>query len=369
MTSGTKDEAWDVWRRRKGRFRKMIVSPDLQVACECSLHGLGGNLYSERCTGARVNEEMHTLQKINWEVRGFLPHRLSGYGPNRLTTSPLLPFSLERRRTTDHTLTLNLEFSTPTASPPSSTLIARLDDPHFPPEIVLEVFSYADRSTLAALCSTSLAFLELAVPFLYETAHFDHLPKPTTSRTPRIGELFPRLALSSVRTLHLTLPNRPTDIVLPRTDLPKLDHILIHHSQRRRIQRPPWESLNEFLPHIDPLVVTFSSAFASDACAYNEVALSASVWSSWTASWTRLEQVFVRGGSLSGSDKREKSSPHWSTLPTFSGGFGRRNGLVRFIYDLRTIDVSSLIWMVWSCRLLRDGVFDLSLAPYQPILI
>jgi hypothetical protein len=47
----------------------------------------------------------------------------------------------------------------------------QLCSPRLPPELFLEVFSHADRSTLAALCSTSLAFLELATPFLYETAH------------------------------------------------------------------------------------------------------------------------------------------------------------------------------------------------------
>jgi hypothetical protein len=43
--------------------------------------------------------------------------------------------------------------------------------------------------------------------------------------------------------------------------------------------------------------------------------------------------------------------------------------LVRFIYDLRTVDVGSVIWMFWSRRLLRDSVFDLPLAPLRPILI
>jgi hypothetical protein len=79
----------------------------------------------------------------------------------------------------------------------------QLDSPCFPPELFLEVFSHAGRSTIARLSSVSLAFLELATPFLHSTAHLDDVFKPSTARTPRSA---PSLALTSVRTFHLTLP-------------------------------------------------------------------------------------------------------------------------------------------------------------------
>jgi hypothetical protein len=87
--------------------------------------------------------------------------------------------------------------------PDSSSLY----QPRFPPELFLEIFSHADCLTLAALSSSSLAFLELAIPFLYSTVHFDDLAKSSTPRSPRIAELLPLIALNSVRTLHLPSSN------------------------------------------------------------------------------------------------------------------------------------------------------------------
>jgi hypothetical protein len=52
------------------------------------------------------------------------------------------------------------------------------NDPRLPPELFLEIFSYDDLPTLSALSSSSLAFLELATPFLYNTVHFDDFPSP-----------------------------------------------------------------------------------------------------------------------------------------------------------------------------------------------
>jgi hypothetical protein len=165
-----------------------------------------------------------------------------------------------------------------------------LNMPRFPAELLLHNFSYADRPTIATLSLVDLTFLELVTPLIYGTAHIDDLPLPDTPRTPRLAVLLPSLALSSVRTLHLTLPKQPIQTIAPATDfrlellplisLPKLDHLYIHHSQLDFDPNPPWYIFNDLLPPFNPLSITFSLPKASDSRSMNGWKLPRACWAS-----------------------------------------------------------------------------------------
>jgi hypothetical protein len=251
--------------------------------------------------------------------------------------------------------------------------------PSFPPELFLDIFSHTDRSTLAALCRTSLAFLELATPFLYSTAHLDDLPQSSTARSQRVAELLPRLALNSVRTLHLTLPkhrlifpatNLPQLDHLPQTSLPKLDHLYIHHSQPPSPHiDPPWSVLNDLLSHLNPLSITFSLPTACEPHSIHGWDLPGAYWSSWSACWTRLDQLVLRGGGLGDyEDALDDDGEEISRSPFLPGpeGGGLAGGSARLIYDLRTI-VSPL--KSWAQAMLWDGEFDLPFSLERTVLV
>jgi hypothetical protein len=213
--------------------------------------------------------------------------------------------------------------SSPRPTHPSDRLLK----PRFPPELFLNVFLHADRPTLVALCLSSLALLELATPFLYNTAHLDDLPQAATPRTPRIAPLLPRLALVSVRILHLTLPRRPTRRIFPSVDLPKLDHIIIHHSRKSSSSLYfSWRSCDELFPRLNPLSVTFCLNHADEPRSCGEWYSESPEWLPLAWSWARLENVVFRGGELFEGGQRS---------PLLSDKQALGYGPVRITYDFR----------------------------------
>jgi hypothetical protein len=83
-------------------------------------------------------------------------------------------------------------FSSPPASDPPMNL------PRVSAELLLDIFSYADRPSLVALSLVDLTFFQLGTPLMYRIAHTNDLPLPDTLRIPRLAELLPSFALSSV---------------------------------------------------------------------------------------------------------------------------------------------------------------------------
>jgi hypothetical protein len=79
--------------------------------------------------------------------------------------------------------------------------------PRFPPELLLDIFSQADESSLASLCLANTTFLELASPFLYTNVAFEILPSPETisTRPPRLAKLLSQITLDAVRSLSVSL--------------------------------------------------------------------------------------------------------------------------------------------------------------------
>jgi hypothetical protein len=200
--------------------------------------------------------------------------------------------------------------------------------PRLPVELLLDIISYADQSTLAILSLVDLTFLELVTPLIYQTAHIDDLPLPDTPRTPRLAELVPSLALSSVRTLHITPSNDGPP--LPRLDLPKLVHLHIHHCC------PLWDSMGytgaytsfnkcaELLSNLDPALLTFQLRQPSSSRVWTEWSCPENQdgWTRWLMSRTRLRELVFRGGTLGNLVRREGDEP----LP---------NESVRLTFDVR----------------------------------
>jgi hypothetical protein len=79
--------------------------------------------------------------------------------------------------------------------------------PRVSAELLLDIFSYADRPSLVALSLVDLTFFQLGTPLMYRIAHTNDLPLPDTLRIPRLAELLPSFALSSVWILHITFFN------------------------------------------------------------------------------------------------------------------------------------------------------------------
>jgi hypothetical protein len=100
-------------------------------------------------------------------------------------------------------------------------------------------------------------FLELVTPLLYQTAHINDLPLSNAPRTPRLAELVPSLAYSSVRTAHISPSD--DDPPLPQLDLPKPGHlhILIHQPRPCRFGTS-FDSCANLLFNLDPPLLTFS---------------------------------------------------------------------------------------------------------------
>jgi hypothetical protein len=133
----------------------------------------------------------------------------------------------------------------------SPTSDRALNLPCFPAKLFLDIFSYANRSTLAALCLVDPTFLGLVTPLLYHTAHINDLPLSNAPRTPRLAELVPSLAYSSVRTLLISPSD--DDPPLPQLDLPKLVHLHIHVYQPRHCRfYTSFDSCASFLYNLDP---------------------------------------------------------------------------------------------------------------------
>jgi hypothetical protein len=186
------------------------------------------------------------------------PRRRNGF-LSASSFAPSFPFS--RATTNDESRIHIKSFSMNSISSPASAATTQLPTPRFPPELFLEIFSHADRPTLSTLCSSSLAFLELATLFLYETARLNDLPRLSTLRTPRIAELLPSLAVLSVRILHITpSDNGPR---LPTVDIPMLAHLYIHHCCPAYSRYTLFSSCADFLSSLDPPLPERSSFLLS----------------------------------------------------------------------------------------------------------
>jgi hypothetical protein len=251
-------------------------------------------------------------------------------------------------------------------------------DPAFPPELFLEIFSHASIPTLARLCRTSLTFLELATPLLYRASHIDNLPKPSSPsnpRSPQLSLLLPSLALSSVRILHLTLPKHPFTRTFPPFDLPRLDHLVIHHSEKTyhgfHHYLFPWSGCDKLLAQLDPRTITFSLSSVNYPYRFSTWTTEDSIWHPRFSSSEakRLERVIFRGGLL--YEDRPVEGPvsplsPWPKKPPLG------NGALRMTFDLRLLRVSSLEaedeWQ-WVTEMAENGVFELPLASDLPILI
>jgi hypothetical protein len=202
-----------------------------------------------------------------------------------------------------------------------------LNLPRFPPELFLDIFSYADQPTLATLSLVDLTFLELVTPLIYKTAHVDDLPLPDTPRTPRLAELLPSLALSSVRTLHITPSNDGPP--LPQLDLPNLVHLHIHHccllwTGGYTGGYTSFSSCADLLYNLDPPLLTFQLRQPSSSRVWTEwfCPEDNDGWTRWLMSRTRLRELVFRGGTLGNLVRREGDEP----LP---------NESVRLTFDVR----------------------------------
>jgi hypothetical protein len=163
------------------------------------------------------------------------------------------------------------------------------------PELFLDIFSYVGQSTLAALSLVDLTFFELVTPLLYRTAHIDDLPLTDAPRTPRLAELVPSLAHSSVRILHIT----PSDSgpPLPQLDLPKLVHLHIHHCAVS-LWYTRFESCADLLSRLDPTVLTFQLRQPSSSYRWMTWTADDVGWTRWLMSRTRLRELVFRGGTM-----------------------------------------------------------------------
>jgi hypothetical protein len=183
------------------------------------------------------------------------------------------------------------------------------DWPRLPLELFLDIFAHADRPTLAALSLVDLTFLELVTPLIYSTAHIDDLPVSDIPRTPRLAELLPSLALSSVRILHITPSNDGPP--LPPLALPKLAHLHVHHC------RPLWtggyagvytsfSSCAKLLSNLDPPLLTFQLRQPSSSRVWTDWSHTGTDgWTRWLMSRTRLRELVFRGGTLGNLVRRE----------------------------------------------------------------
>jgi hypothetical protein len=247
------------------------------------------------------------------------------------------------------------------------------DDPCFPPELFLEVFSHADRSSLVSLCSTSLAFLELATPFLYSTVHLDDLPdaSSTPPRSPRLADLLRRLTLPSIQTLHLTIPSHPSKRILPHQhDLPKLRHVYIHNPGNE--PQGEWMILSsfvDFLASLHPLSLTFNLTPADGRSRFDDWILPTSDWKACISGWTRLRHVTLYGGSLIDDDWSDDEGYH--TSPILHRKPDERplgEGSLTITYDVRGMDLEGMSESEWPESIFREGEV-LELAPVSKIVI
>lgn len=216
--------------------------------------------------------------------------------------------------------------------------------PRLPPELLLEVFSYLDRSTLSALHLSDLSFYELLASSFYNTAHFDDLVHLTLCLCSRgLGGRAPRLAFDSVQTLHLTLPETPPSRNVPRIHLPKLKHLYIHYLEDDNCDpvKLPLRGYVDFLSHLNPLSITVSSC-GMDSKHWNDSRTVDPPTVSWTSNWTRLQSVVFFGGSLFEISRTPIGSVVINEpVPAFVQLAGERsNGSkpFRVTYDLRTVD-------------------------------
>jgi hypothetical protein len=233
---------------------------------------------------------------------------------------------------------------------PSSDRASNL--PRFPVELFLDIFSYADRPTLARLSLVDFTFLELITPLIYRTAHIDDLPLPDASRTSRLAELLRFLVLSSVQTLHITPSNDGP--FLPRLDLPKLVHLHIHHCRLLHIncRYTTFSSCANLLSNLDPLLLTFQQRQPSSSREWHDWSCtSKDGWTRWLLSRIRLRELVFRGGSLDGVIRREGDEP-------------LVNELVRLTVDIRRATEEDVItWsdMGWPRDLGMPGMWDVPL--------
>jgi hypothetical protein len=150
---------------------------------------------------------------------------------------------------------------------PSLSVQQAINSPCFPPEVFLEVFSFADRTTLASLCLVDTAFFRLTAPLLYDTVHFDEVsfiiedPDFLSVRSSRLSlNDFPP-PFSLVKTLHFTLLDENKSIPFPQTDMPKLQHLHIHLPYDQNFDYlalfPSMIDYSELLPDLNPVSITF----------------------------------------------------------------------------------------------------------------
>jgi hypothetical protein len=147
-------------------------------------------------------------------------------------------------------------------SGPSSSSGERPHLLRLPFELFLLIYSFADRSTLFALHSTSLTSYELVTPHLFRTAHFDDLPHPSCPPIDPLAKRLLDLALNSIQTLHLTLPAKVDKTNPSSHHLPNLQRLLIHHSETTDCTLLSLSCCADFLSSLNPisLALSFSSS-------------------------------------------------------------------------------------------------------------
>jgi hypothetical protein len=212
-----------------------------------------------------------------------------------------------------------------------------------PLELFLHIFSFADRSSLFALHSTSLAFYELATPSLYQIAHFDDLPHPSRPPIASLAKRVLDLALDSVHTLHLTLSKRKlTQRILPLIHLPNLQHLFIHHIETSDLTLLPLTCCADFLSTLNPVSITFCLPSLSRPRYWDVWELDGLSTSSWSAGWSRLEEIIFRGGIL-----YEPTPPNLGRgaacddVLALAGSFADKQFQIRppqVTYDVRTVE-------------------------------
>jgi hypothetical protein len=237
---------------------------------------------------------------------------------------------------------------------PSSSSVKRPHLLRLPLELLLLIFSFADRRALFALRSTSLTFYEIVTPDLYRTAHFNDLPHPSSLPIDPLAKRLLDLALNSVQTLHLTLPRRKsTQRTFAIIYLPNLQHLFIHHSETTDCTLLSLSCCADFLSSLDPLSLTFSLSSASRSRYWDAWELDSLHTRSWTAGWGRLEDIVFRGGIL-----YEPHIPSTEYNPkdvvALAGNLDERplgTSPPRVTYDVRTVGKSGLDAANWPAMM------------------
>jgi hypothetical protein len=284
-----------------------------------------------------------------------------------------MTFSLTASDKLTSTITLHVsivrQMTHPSAAslPSPTTFAPHSSHPRFPPELFLEIFSYSNPATLAALCTTSLSFLELATPFLYESARFEDLPQATTLQTSRLSDLLPRLALESVRTLHLDV----TPTIHPSCLLPNVRHLHLHATLQNH-QNPgndlvitgciaPLLSLN-------PTTLTFHFENPRRCDVHHfamfEQWIDLADWNACTTAWNSLLAVTLAQGSPLFYDRTGSSVSFFLSSDVRETPCGPRPMILT--YDVRGMKLDEYMegWeyygaRCWPGRMLQDGVFAL----------